>query len=206
MYLTLALLFCVLHMLRFLQPGCTVAGTNNVWMTGVLMMQFIISLKHSTHGATNNHFDSCVSLCLSACLVVSPTRAQQYLSFINNRFWHFPSISSLGLSEVQQIAVSRFRWFKGAVKGSLLLIGNKIVLHIGIDCEWICHVDVLNMWLPGCLLDRWLQEIVMDFDHRSTSIQGCWECLPMLESFVLVQRHVCPQSPNGGHSTPPVAG
>lgn len=117
MYLTLALLFCVLHMLRFLQPGCTVAGTNNVWMTGVLMMQFIISLKHSTHGATNNHFDSCVSLCLSACLVVSPTRAQQYLSFINNRFWHFPSISSLGLSEVQQIAVSRFRWFKGAVKG-----------------------------------------------------------------------------------------
>lgn len=40
----------------------SVAATNNQWMTGVLMMQFIISPKHSTRGATNNRFDSRFSL------------------------------------------------------------------------------------------------------------------------------------------------
>lgn len=64
------------------------------------MMQFIISPKRSTHGATNNHFDSCFSL--SAFLTVSlypSTRQPQYASFVNNRFWHFPSVSSLAHSK-----------------------------------------------------------------------------------------------------------
>lgn len=51
---------CAMHWCKY--PQC-VAGTNNLWMTGVLMIQFIVSPKHDTRGATNNHFDSCFSLC-----------------------------------------------------------------------------------------------------------------------------------------------
>ena len=41
-------------------------------MTGLLMIQFIISPKLGSHGATNNRFDSSSSLPASACLPLSP--------------------------------------------------------------------------------------------------------------------------------------
>lgn len=50
-------------------------ATNNLWMTGVLMMQFIISPKRCTRGATNNHFDSCFSLpAFQPVLLYPPTQ------------------------------------------------------------------------------------------------------------------------------------